>query len=166
MADQRGAPVSTRVQKTPEPGGVLFTIRPRHAEAIFAGTKTVELRRLAPRSVPGTVAVIYASGKARAVVGAATVGQVHSGPPNTIWALFGDRTGISKHEFDDYFHGKTVAYALELKEAYASQSPMSLGALRRHELEPPQSWRYLSAHALASLLMILRLSSSFPDGLA
>lgn len=124
--------------------GLLLSVRPRHAAAILAGTKTVELRRRAPRVVDGATVVLYASGAVRAVVGTVQISTIQNGSPQAIWERFHRATGITRSEFDTYFTGTDTAYALVLSAPMAAPSPMHLIDLRRHDLEPPQSWRYLT----------------------
>ncbi|SFO06949.1 ASCH domain-containing protein [Amycolatopsis rubida] len=50
-----------------------MSLRPRFAEAILDGTKTIELRRTRVSAPPGTKLVLYASAPTMAVVGIATL---------------------------------------------------------------------------------------------
>lgn len=141
---------------------VLMSIRTRHAQAIMQGTKTVELRRRAPNS-PVDEAVIYESGARREVIGTARVHAVHTSDPAEIWRSFGERSAISRAEFDAYFVGAINASALELGDVRAAQRPMALHELRVLGLKPPQSWRYLDSDQHRRIVDGLRLSRSAKD---
>jgi predicted transcriptional regulator len=64
---------------------LLISIRPSFVEAIFARTKTVELRRVKPRLKMGDLVVIYASGTTKGIVGAFDVAGVTKATPKHIW---------------------------------------------------------------------------------
>ena len=53
--------------------------------------------------------------------------------------------GVNKPDFDTYFEGQTIAYALEIKEVWECSQPISLGTLRDKfsNFVVPQSWRYV-----------------------
>ena len=53
--------------------------------------------------------------------------------------------GINKPDFDTYFEGQTVAYALEIKEVWEYPKPVNLKTLRGEfsNFAVPQSWRYV-----------------------
>lgn len=138
--------------------GLLLSIQPRHAAAILAGTKTVELRRRAPRDIDGATIVLYASGAVRAVVGTVQVATIQNGSPDAIWRQFRQDIGITRPEFDVYFTGTDEAYALVLTDPTLAPNPMPLPDLRRHDLEPPQSWRYLTRTVIRTLRVALGLN--------
>lgn len=140
-----------------EQRGLLLSVQPRHAAAILAGTKTVELRRRAPRDVDGATIVLYASGAVRAVVGTVQVTGIANGSPDAIWRHFRRQIGITRPEFDVYFTGTDEAYALVLTDPNVAPSPMQLPDLRQHDLEPPQSWRYLTRTVIRTLRAALGL---------
>ncbi|MEC3851961.1 hypothetical protein [Paenarthrobacter ureafaciens] len=88
---------------------------------------------------------IYSSGQDRAVTAQAKVERVEAGPPEVIWSMHSAALGISRSEFDAYFAGAEVAYALHLNEVVQNRRPIPLQELRKSfGLEPPQSWRYLT----------------------
>lgn len=134
--------------------GVLMSIRSRHVRSIVAGTKTHELRRRIPREATGMRIFIYSSGEDRAITAHAEVADVDSGTPESIWSKYSSVLGVSHEEFNEYFAGADVAYALRLDKVTESRRPVSLVQLRDdYGLEPPQSWRYLSTDSLGQLLM-------------
>ncbi|MEO5663105.1 MAG: ASCH domain-containing protein [Nocardioides sp.] len=136
-----------------------MSIQPRFANAILAGTKTVELRRKPPRDQPDVV-IIYGSGAAKAVLGVAQLKEIHTSSPEDIWKRFGDTAGVSRAEFNVYFEGSETASALELTNARRSGADVPLSALREFGLEPPQSWRYVERQTANRLLDALGLPST------
>jgi len=124
---------------------LLLSIRPRFVEQIFLGTKTVELRRIRPRVTANDLVVIYASGNQKALVGAFLVAEVHSKPPKNLWKRFGANTGLTKAEFDNYFKGADIGFAIEVARSWRLSEPVALSTLRSQSsgFHPPQSYRYL-----------------------
>ncbi len=115
---------------------VLMSIRPRFAEAILAGKKTVELRRRRPAFAPGTSVLIYISMPEQKVAGRFEAGEVISKAPSALWREVGQRSGVSKAEFDAYFAGCRVAHAIEIRRPARIRPD-------RLTFRPPQSWQYL-----------------------
>jgi predicted transcriptional regulator len=137
-----------------ERSALLMSIKPRFANAILDGEKTVELRRKAPTQTPPTV-VIYGSGSERRILGTAQLDGVHTAPPDEIWSRFGERAGVTRADFDLYFVGCELASALELSDPNRVRAEIDLDGLREMGIRPPQSWRYLSDDLLEALLNAL-----------
>ena len=57
---------------------IVLSLKPRFAQAILAGVKTVELRRTVPKIVIPTRALLYASSPVRALLGTCVITSVHS----------------------------------------------------------------------------------------
>lgn len=123
---------------------LLISIRPKFVDSIFAGSKTVELRRVKPRLHSGDLVVIYASGATKGIVGAFEVEGVTSASPERIWRKHNGGSGLGKAEFDRYFEGKSIGYAIRIGKLWRLPSPVSLGTLRKRRtgFRPPQSYHY------------------------
>jgi len=123
---------------------LLISIRPRFVEAIFAGTKTVELRRVKPRLSVGDLVVIYASGETKGIVGAFEVEGVTTAAPRSIWRKHNGGSGLERAEFDRYFEGAEVGHAIRIGKVWQLPSPVLLGTLRKRRagFRPPQSYHY------------------------
>ena len=65
---------------------------------------------------------------------------------------------IDRREFDSYFQGRTVAYALEVTNVWEYQSPVALDWLRGQfgDFVVPQSWRYVKADEYEAFEMLRR----------
>lgn len=123
---------------------LLLSIRPRFVDLIFAGRKTVELRRVKPRIQAGDLVVIYASGTTKGMVGAFEVTGVTAAAPSSIWRKFNGGSGVTKREFDRYFAKVSVGYAIRIGKCWKIQEPIPLNTLRKRSLgfRPPQSYHY------------------------
>lgn len=124
---------------------LVLSLKPRFAEAILAGTKTVEVRRVRPRITVPTPALMYASGNARALVGTCVVLSVARYPADELWRLHGADTELLRTEFDVYLQGRDCGVALLLERPEPLAAPIPLHTLRQeHSFRPPQSFAYVS----------------------
>jgi predicted transcriptional regulator len=132
---------------------LLISIRPRFAEKIFDGSKTVELRRVCPKIVAGDLALVYVSSPTKEVQGAFEVARVITSSPTVLWRRIGKKSGVTRAEFFAYFHGKKEAHALVIKQAWKLAIPIPLTDLRRRKggFRPPQSFHYLNRNSTSLL---------------
>ncbi|MCP2243282.1 putative transcriptional regulator, contains an HTH and PUA-like domains [Lentzea aerocolonigenes] len=122
-----------------------MSLRPRFADAILDGSKTVELRRTRVSAVPGTLIVIYASAPVMSVVGVATLDAVDIDRPAALWRRHKRELGLTRQEFDAYLEGAEIACGLQVREPRVLEEPYPLSWLRGHAgFQPPQSYRYLA----------------------
>ena len=74
---------------------LFLSVRPTFAQLILSGSKTVEVRRVVPRSVqPGSLVLVYASSPEKALWGICFVEKISTGRPETIWRKLGKATGL------------------------------------------------------------------------
>lgn len=125
---------------------VLVSVRPRFAEMIFSGEKTVELRRVCPKIHAGDLALIYVSSPAKQLQGAFQVKKIVSASPSALWKKVGKKSGLSRTEFLEYFRGKTKAHALVICQVWKLPIPVCLNSLRQRKggFRPPQNFHYLN----------------------
>lgn len=133
---------------------LFLSLRPRYADLLLDGRKTVELRRVRPAAAVGSIVLLYASSPTMTLVGRATIGQIYVASLNEIWHRHGSKTGISRDEYDLYFAGIDRAVAIELQGIRRLERPRHLDDLRRRlgGFRPPQSYRYLDSRELAALI--------------
>ncbi len=131
---------------------LLLSIRPRFAEMIFSGTKTVELRRVRPTIAAGDLALVYVSSPVKELQGVFKVGKTISGKLESIWKKYGKKACVTRDEFDAYFKGKDEAHALLIEEAWMLPKPVRLACLRKekHGFRPPQSFHYIRGDGFRS----------------
>ncbi len=137
---------------------ILLSIKPRFANAILSGEKTVELRRTMPRARAGTRVLVYSSAPEMALLGTAVVARVQRGSRSGIWKQFGPDAAVSRREFIAYFDGARYAVAITLTDARSLADPVPLKELRRRApgFHPPQSFRYVTAPDGAALASAAR----------
>jgi predicted transcriptional regulator len=140
---------------------VLLSVQPEFARSLLAGTKTAEVRRRFPDQPDGTVVYVYSSSPDKQLVGTLRTKAVHRCRPNSVWDRFRDVIGISRAYLNDYLAGASEAVIIELGNPVRWNRPISLEELRRHvEVEPPQSFRYLSDEQVTELDRLLATDES------
>ena len=133
---------------------VVLSLKPRFAEAILAGDKTVELRRTAPKIEVPTLALLYATTPVRALLGTCIVTDVESADLALLWRGHGSRCALNYHEFQRYFEGVEVGTALTLAQPRSLSSKVPLQDLRAKPtgFRPPQSFAYVDTNTGNRLL--------------
>ena len=124
---------------------IVLSLKPRFAQAILAGVKTVELRRTVPKIVIPTRALLYASSPVRALLGTCVITSVRSADLAALWHEYGSRSELPFHEFQQYFEGVDAGTALILSDPQALSQPVPLQDLRAkpRNFRPPQSFAYV-----------------------
>ncbi|MGL4393610.1 MAG: ASCH domain-containing protein [Brevinema sp.] len=92
---------------------LLLSIKPKYAEAILNGSKTVEFRKT-PIRRKVTKAEIYMSRTTKKIVGTANIVDIKEDSPENLWKQFHRVGGITKKEFFQYFENKTKGFAVIL----------------------------------------------------
>lgn len=135
---------------------MILSLRPRFADAILSGVKTVELRRTEPKIRVPTLVLIYASTPVRALLGTCIVTSVESDRLGTIWQVHGAGSGLDHGEFLSYFEGVEAGTALSLASPSRFSRPVPLEELRSRPtgFRPPQSFCYVDAETGNRLLQM------------
>jgi predicted transcriptional regulator len=68
----------------------------QRAVLIFAGTQTIELRRVCPKVSPGDLVLVYVSSPRMAWVGGFEVAGIISGEPNLLCKKWQAHSGVEK----------------------------------------------------------------------
>ena len=129
----------------------LISIKPQFAELIFSGKKTVELRRVPPRVLPGEKSLVYVSSPAMELQGCFEVARMDVAAPSVLWESCGAQSGICRRAFMEYFRGKALAHAIVIARSWRWSSSVCLSSLRRRKagFRPPQNFHYLSPGEVA-----------------
>ena len=124
---------------------LLLSLKPCYAALVFEGLKKAELRRRITPHITNRDVFIYVSSPIMALRGGFRVGEVWHGSPEDVWCIVSELEGVNKLDFDTYFEGQTIAYALEITEVWECPQPISLDTLRSKfsNFAVPQSWRYV-----------------------
>lgn len=126
---------------------MLLSVKPRFADQILAGTKTVEFRR-SWAAEPVGLAVVYSSSPVQRLVGIVEIEGAVVASPTSVWTNCRARgPGLERKELMEYFAGKDQAYGVLLGGLTLPTKPVPPKSLFRG-FRPPQSYRYLSATEL------------------
>ncbi len=123
---------------------VLLSIKPEHADKIFAGDKWFEFRKAVHKDASVTTVVVYATKPVGKVIGEFSISDVHRDAPRRLWRKTKRGAGISQGFFDEYFSGREVGFAIEVAEARLYDEPLDLVHFVPNGYAP-QSFLYLSA---------------------
>lgn len=125
---------------------LLISIRPPFVESIFAGTKTVELRRKIPAIEAGVRLWIYSTKPVAAIVGSADVSDIQRGSPAEIWRQYHKVAGVCLEQFESYYDQARVAYGISLENVRIGR-PIGIDVLRkvRPKFHPPQIMMSISS---------------------
>ena len=120
---------------------ILISIHPQHVAKILSGEKRFEFRKKVP---PDSVRrmVIYATAPIMKVVAVAEINGKLSAKPESIWKITRHASGITKQHFNDYFHERDIAHALEIGEVTELDNPLPLNDISL-SLVAPQSYAFM-----------------------
>lgn len=123
---------------------LLLSLKPCYANLIFRGHKETELRRRINQFIRDWDVFIYVSSPVRQLRGGFRVGRVWHGPPEDVWKRVSRSVGVDKKDFDAYYAGRNIAYALKITGVWEYKNPADLDTLKKRlpNFVVPQSWRY------------------------
>ena len=122
---------------------VLLSIKPEFAERILNGSKRFEFRKRIHVNEQVRTIVIYATKPVGKVVGEFSIERVHAAAPAVLWGQTKEGSGIPHAFFVDYFHGKPIGYAIEVKKAKRYAQPKDLADVLPSGIAP-QSYAYVN----------------------
>ena len=137
---------------------LLLSLRPYFADLVFSGLKRAELRRRFARYAEDRNVFVYVTNPEKVLRGGFRVDHVWKGTPEDIWDEVSMLAGIGRPDFDAYYSGSTVAYALRIAHVWEFESPISLRRLKDQigSFTVPQSWRYLKESEMRYLQKMRR----------
>ena len=138
---------------------LLFSLKPHYADLVFDGLKQAELRRRITPFMKNRDVYIYVSSPVQCLRGGFRVGHVWSGSPEEIWNEVSDLASVDKQDFDAYYAGRTIAYALKITDVWEYVSPLDLTTFEKTAFPRfvvPQSWRYARAEECRSFCRMKR----------
>jgi predicted transcriptional regulator len=122
---------------------ILMSVRPKFAERIIGGSKSVEIRKRFSDKWIGHDAVLCATKPLNCLLGRATIRSVTKGHPNNLWVRFQSQIGCSRNEFDVYVGDASEVAAIELGDVRPYETPVQVGQLAQmlcRRLLAPQSY--------------------------
>jgi predicted transcriptional regulator len=105
---------------------VLLSIKPEFAEKIFDGDKRFEYRKSLFKNTTIKTIIVYASSPVKKVIGEFEIENLIQADKESLWEHTKEFSGISKTFFDQYFNGKEIANAIEIKNYKKYSQPLCL----------------------------------------
>ncbi|HEX7413027.1 MAG TPA: hypothetical protein VF411_03195 [Bacteroidia bacterium] len=93
---------------------VLLSIKPKYANAIMAGVKLVEFRKLTFKKEIERV-YLYSSSPEQRIIGYFTIEDIISDTPVRLWKKYSSVGSISQEDFFEYFSEKEIGYSIKIK---------------------------------------------------
>ena len=127
----------------------IISLKPRYAELVASGKKSVELRNRIVRLNPGTKVWIYATQPMGCVVAFAKVKSVVHDEPALIWRRFERDICIEKTHFDSYTEDRERVSAVMLTAVRELPEPPTLDRIRKMAgaFHPPQFYARLASES-------------------
>ena len=104
---------------------MILPIYPEYIDLIIKGKKKYEFRKFTCRKEVKTI-LLYATHPIKAIVGEAKILDIIKNTPENVWKITKKFAGMSKEDFDVYYHDKNVAIAYELGNIKIYKTPKSL----------------------------------------
>ena len=141
---------------------LMLSLHPHFANLVFSGSKRTELRRRFAEGLEGCDVFVYVTSPVRELRGGFRVKNIWKGTPEELWGKVSETAGVDRAQFDAYYRGKDVAYALAMADVWEFKCPSSLTALRESlgGFVVPQSWRYVRDEEIHWLKQMPRVASS------
>ena len=124
---------------------VLLSIKPEFADKIFSGEKKYEYRKVIFAQKGVKTIVVYSTMPIGKIIGEFEIEEILQSDPSSIWKETKDFSGIKSSFFNEYFHGRSVAYAIKVKNATLYSEPIIPTDIIDNFFAP-QSFRYLHAY--------------------
>ncbi len=127
----------------------IISLKPRYAELVVSGEKSVELRNRIVRLNPGTTVWIYATLPVGRIVAFAEVESIVHDEPTLIWEQFKGDICIEKTHFDSYTKDRERVSAVKLTAVRELQEAPTLDGIRKvvGTFHPPQFYARLAAES-------------------
>jgi predicted transcriptional regulator len=119
---------------------VILSIKPKYADAIFAGKKKVEFRKsLFKEGIK--IVLVYSSSPVQRIIGYFTIEKIVRDSPHRLWEKFGEAGFIDKENFFKYFADKKTGYSICIDKVV--KFPEVVNPFEKFDrFTPPQSFCY------------------------
>ena len=120
----------------------LLSIKPQFVEKIFSGEKKFEYRKVVFAQKNIKTIVVYATMPVGKIVGEFSFDEILELSPTELWAKTKDFSGVEKQFYDEYFEGRTKAFAIRIKKVTLYKTPINpYDSVEK--FTPPQSFSYI-----------------------
>lgn len=131
---------------------LIISVKPEYAIKILRGEKTIELRKCAPKKVgKNGYLLMYVTAPIKEIWGIYKIENIIKENPNTLWENFGDKTGITKEEFNEYYKENEKAFGIQIQEVKnLFENSIKLDNLKNliPGFMPPQTYSYIDKNTI------------------
>ncbi|MEC3905539.1 ASCH domain-containing protein [Tamlana sp. 2201CG12-4] len=131
---------------------LIISVKPEYARKILKGEKTIELRKCAPKKAgKDDYILIYVTAPVKELWGIYKIENIIKEKPITLWENFGEKTGITKQEFNNYFKENKNAFGIQLQEVKnLFKHSIKLDNLKNliPGFMPPQTYSYIDSNLI------------------
>ncbi len=120
---------------------VLLSIKPKYVKEITEGSKLYEFRKIIFNNNISTI-YVYETAPTKKIVGKIIIDNIIEDSPLNLWQKFKDKSGITKHEFFEYFKNRDKGYAIKIKKYVNYKKPIDPYKTKPNFM-PPQSYIYV-----------------------
>lgn len=122
---------------------VLLSIKPEFADKILNGYKRYEFRKTPFRQAKiGDHVLMYATTPKQRIVGMFDIGDMIHEPPEILWRRYGTQSGLSYHQFFEYYADTDEGHAIEVQRPRRFQSTIDPN-VHLKDFTPPMSFQYM-----------------------
>lgn len=148
-------------ERTIENSAILLSVHPVFADAIIAGTKTIELRKRAPKlAKTGGLVVLYATKPIGMVVATARIGFCKPISSVSQNSKILHSAAVTSDQVIQYLGFNDRGFAIELVEVHSLARPRRLSEMPGESvIVAPQSYRYVSSRVFHELSCCYEFSS-------
>jgi predicted transcriptional regulator len=130
-----------------------MSIKPRWAQGIIKGSKTIELRRQVPQTQAGQPVLLYSTMPEGRIIGWCRISSITVSTPHDAWPGARMHADILEREFSEYFADASIAVSIRLSDAHELDDKPTLAEMRESSaFHPPQTWRFFDSDGLTSML--------------
>ncbi|ATE84879.1 hypothetical protein vBOeSunk162_51 [Oenococcus phage vB_OeS_unk162] len=122
---------------------LIISIKPKYAEQILFGKKTVEYRKTLIKNKIDKF-YVYSTAPIKKVIGYFESDGIIQKSPIDLWKETCQQGQIEAKDYFQYFKGKDKAYAISIKKFHPFKKPILLKDFDKNSI-PPQSFRYYSS---------------------
>lgn len=131
---------------------LIISVKPEYAKKILLGEKTIELRKSAPKQVgKDGYMLIYVTAPVKELWGVYKIENIIKESPVTLWNNFGEKTGVTKQEFNDYYKENNNAFGIQIQEVKnLFKHSIKLESLKNiiPGFMPPQTYSYINSNLI------------------
>ncbi|MDR1180948.1 MAG: hypothetical protein LBL13_03085 [Bacteroidales bacterium] len=129
---------------------LFLPIKPKYAEKILNGTKTVEVRTKKPKLImlKPVYVFLYSVSPICAVTGHAEIMLIDERSPASLWAWYNDEMKIERKEYVSYTREKLLATGIVLKNPKRIE-PITITELKKFGIKNFQSFTYVDEKFLS-----------------